>query len=241
MMPAPMLASTVRAASPLPEPSSRLDNRRLPWVMRRLREHLAEVEPPVVTLIAQQARDPFRVLVSTILSARTRDEVTARASARLFEVAADPEAVAALPTRRLERLIFPVGFYRTKARNLKEACRVLVERWEGGVPDSIEELVELPGVGRKTANLVLIEGFGKPAICVDTHVHRITNLWGYVETATPEETEMALRRTLPRRYWRDLNRLLVSFGQHTCVPLSPRCSACPIEERCPRIGVVRSR
>jgi endonuclease-3 len=209
--------------------------------VRRLREHLADVEPPVVTLIAQQARDPFRVLVSTMLSARTRDDVTARASARLFAAAAVPAAIAALKVRRLERLIFPVGFYRTKARNLKEACRVLVERWGGRVPDSIEELVELPGVGRKTANLVLIEGFGKPAICVDTHVHRITNLWGYVETATPEATEMALRRTLPRRYWLDLNRLLVSFGQHTCVPLSPRCSACPIEERCARIGVVRSR
>src|SRR5687767_8581669 len=145
MMPALMLASKERAARPLPLPSRCLDNRRLPWLVRRLREHLADVEPPVVTLIAQQARDPFRVLVSTILSARTRDEVTASASARLFAVAADPERVAALPTRRLERLIFPVGFYRTKARNLKEACRILVERWDGRVPDSIEELIELPG------------------------------------------------------------------------------------------------
>jgi endonuclease-3 len=217
------------------------DNRRLPGVIRRLREHLADIDPPVVTLIAQQASDPFRVLISTVLSARTRDDVTARASARLFAVAADAQSIAALPVRRLERLIFPVGFYRTKARHLKEASRVLVERWGGRVPDSIEDLVELPGVGRKTANLVLIEGFGKPAICVDTHVHRITNLWGYVETSTPDETEMALRRSLPRRYWLDLNRLLVSFGQHTCVPLSPRCSACPIEEHCPRIGVLRSR
>jgi endonuclease-3 len=220
---------------------SHLESRRLPWVVRRLRAHLREIEPPVVTLIAQQARDPFRVLVSTILSARTKDDVTAAASARLFAVASDPASVAALPVRRLERLIFPVGFYRTKARNLKDACRILVERFDGRVPESIEALVELPGVGRKTANLVLIEGFGRPAICVDTHVHRICNLWGYVETKTPEETELELRRVLPRRYWLDWNRLLVSFGQHTCVPLSPRCSACPIEERCPRIGVVRSR
>jgi endonuclease-3 len=219
----------------------RLDGRRLPGVVRLLRDHLHEVDPPVVTLIAQQARDPFRVLVSTILSARTKDDVTAAASARLFAVAPDAAAVAALPVRRLERLIFPVGFYRTKARNLKTACRTLVERYAGRVPDSIEELVELPGVGRKTANLVLIEGFGKPAICVDTHVHRICNLWGYVETRDPEETEMALRRVLPRRYWLDWNRLLVSFGQHTCVPLSPRCSSCPLEARCPRIGVARWR
>jgi endonuclease III len=245
MMPAPMLAAA------LPHPVSkrgpvRFDARRLPSVVRRLREHLHDVEPPVVTLIAQQAgllgaRDPFRVLVSTILSARTKDDVTAAASARLFAVADTPSAVAALPVRRLERLIFPVGFYRTKARNLKAACRILVDRYEGRVPASIEELVELPGVGRKTANLVLIEGFAEPAICVDTHVHRICNLWGLVSTRNPEETEVALRRTLPRRYWLDWNRLLVSFGQHTCVPLSPRCSTCPIEARCPRIGVARFR
>ncbi|HEX2466431.1 MAG TPA: endonuclease III [Thermoanaerobaculia bacterium] len=225
----------------LPPHSRPLDGRRLPWVVRRLRDHLREVSPPVVTLIAQQARDPFRVLVSTMLSARTKDDVTATASARLFAVADDPAAVAALPVRRLERLIFPVGFYRTKARNLKAACRILVERFGGRVPDSIDALVELPGVGRKTANLVLIEGFAKPAMCVDTHVHRICNLWGLVETRTPAETETALRRALPRRYWLDWNRMLVSFGQHTCVPISPRCSRCPIEERCPRIGVARWR
>jgi endonuclease-3 len=245
MMPTRMLSPSAPVSNVSARPRAAVrplvDNRGLPWLLRRLRQHLAGVEPPVVTLIAQQARDPFRVLISTILSARTKDDVTARASARLFAAAADPRSIAALPVRRLERLIFPVGFYRTKARNLKQACRLLVERWDGRVPDSIEELVELPGVGRKTANLVLIEGFAKPAICVDTHVHRITNLWGYVETSTPEETEMALRRSLPRRYWLDLNRLLVSFGQHTCVPLSPRCTACPIEQRCPRIGVLRSR
>jgi endonuclease-3 len=218
-----------------------LDARGLPAVVRRLRRHLREVEPPVVTLIAQQARDPFRVLVSTMLSARTKDDVTAAASARLFAVAADPGSVAALPLRRLERLIFPVGFYRTKARNLRAACRLLLERHDGKVPDSIEALVELPGVGRKTANLVLIEGFSEPAMCVDTHVHRICNLWGLIATRDPAESETALRRVLPRRYWLDWNRLLVSFGQHTCVPISPRCSVCPIEERCPRIGVARWR
>jgi len=243
MMPTLMPSPTAHVAAKRPRRPRRqnLDNRGLPWFVRRLRAHLADKAPPVVTLIAQQAHDPFRVLVSTLLSARTKDDVTARASARLFAVAADPAAVAALAVRRLERLIFPVGFYRTKARHLREACRVLVDRFGGRVPDTIDALVELPGVGRKTANLVLVEGFGKPAICVDTHVHRIANLWGYVATRTPEETETALRRALPRRYWLDLNRLLVSFGQHTCVPLSPRCSRCPIEERCPRIGVVRCR
>jgi endonuclease-3 len=244
MMPAPMLAaaSTPESAKRARSPRlARFDGRRLPWVVRRLADHLRAVSPPVVTLIAQQAKDPFRVLVSTILSARTKDDVTAAASARLFAVASTPAAVAALPVRRLEKLIFPVGFYRTKARNLKAACRTLVERFDSRVPASIDELVELPGVGRKTANLVLIEGFALPAICVDTHVHRICNLWGLVSTRTPEETELALRRTLPRRYWLDWNRLLVSFGQHTCVPLSPRCSTCPIEVRCPRIGVARFR
>jgi endonuclease-3 len=230
-----------RRSSAAPPPARRVDNRSLPWMVRRLRRHLRDVSPPVVTLIAQQRRDPFRVLVSTILSARTKDDVTARASARLFEVAADPRSVAALAPRRIERLIFPVGFYRTKARNLKAACRLLLERWGGEVPDSIEALVELPGVGRKTANLVLVEGFGEPAMCVDTHVHRITNRWGYVETATPAETERELRRVLPRRYWLEWNALLVSFGQHTCGPLSPRCSSCPVEPRCPRIGVARFR
>jgi endonuclease-3 len=244
MIAAPMLAAastqeaTKRART---QRLARLDGRRLPWVVRRLNDHLLAVSPPVVTLIAQQQRDPFRVLVSTILSARTKDDVTAAAAARLFAVADTAVAVAALPVRRLERLIFPVGFYRTKARTLKAACRILVERYEGRVPESIEALVELPGVGRKTANLVLIEGFAEPAICVDTHVHRICNLWGLVSTRSPEETEIALRRTLPRRYWLDWNRLLVSFGQHTCVPLSPRCSTCPIEARCPRLGVTRFR
>jgi endonuclease-3 len=213
----------------------------LNWLLPRLHQHLRGVVPPVVTLIAQQARDPFRVLVSTMLSARTKDDVTAAASARLFAVAADAAAVAALPVKRLERLIFPVGFYRTKARHLKAACRTLVERYGGRVPESIEALVELPGIGRKTANLVLIEGFAEPAMCVDTHVHRISNRWGLVATSSPEETEMALRRVLPRRYWLDWNRMLVSFGQHTCVPISPRCSTCPIEARCPRIGVERWR
>ncbi len=218
-----------------------VNNRRIAYFLRGVREAIDGFEAPVVSLIAQGSRDPFRVLLSTMLSARTKDDTTAVASERLFGVADTPRAVASLSVKRLEKLIFPVGFYRTKAVSLKKTCRVLLERFEGRVPETIAELLELPGVGRKTANLVLIEGFRKPAICVDTHVHRIANLWGYVDTANPEKTEFALRDRLPRRYWLDLNRLLVSFGQHTCVPLSPWCSKCPLEAKCPKIGVERSR
>ena len=167
--------------------------------------------------------------------------VTAGASARLFAVAGTADGIASLPASRIAELIYPVGFYKTKAGNLKKTCRVLLERFDAEVPRTIEELVELPGVGRKTANLVLIEGFRIPAMCVDTHVHRITNLWGYVDTEGPTQTEMELRAKLPPRHWLDLNRLLVSFGQHLCVPRSPWCSKCPLEKRCPRIGVERSR
>ena len=218
-----------------------VDNRRIAHFLRKVREVVDRFDAPVVSLIAQGSRDPFRVLISTILSARTKDDITAAASERLFEVADSAAAVALLPVGRLEKLIFPVGFYRTKAENLRKTCRALVERFESRVPDTIEELVGLAGVGRKTANLVLIEGFRKPAVCVDTHVHRITNLWGYVDTSSPEKTEWALRAKLPMRHWLDLNRLLVSFGQHTCVPISPRCSDCPLQRSCPRIGVERSR
>ena len=218
-----------------------VDNRRLPHVLRRVREHVAGVDLPVVTLISQENGDPFRILISTLLSARTKDQVTAEASTRLFAAAATPRKVLGLTEARVAKLIYPVGFYKTKARNLRKTCQTLVEVFGGRVPETIDELVQLPGVGRKTANLVLVEAFGKPAICVDTHVHRITNLWGYVDTATPAETEVALREKLPGRYWLEINRLLVSLGQHTCVPSSPLCSQCPLDDRCPRIGVARHR
>lgn len=224
--------------STAPEP---VDNRRIGHLLRRIRACLEGSAPPVVTLIAEGDRDPYKVLFSTILSARTRDEVTAAAAARLFEAAPDPARLAQLEPERVEKLIFPVGFYRTKARSVVAAARVLLERFDSRVPDSIDELVELPGVGRKTANLVLTEGFRKPAICVDTHVHRITNLWGYVETGSPLETEMALRDKLPRRHWIGLNKTLVSFGQQICVPVSPWCSRCPVADWCPRLGVERWR
>jgi endonuclease-3 len=210
-------------------------------VIRRLRRTRSRWNPTALALIAEQDRDPFRVLVACILSLRTQDTTTGPAAARLFEVADTPAAMLRLPARRIARLIYPVGFYRTKARVILGLCRDLLERFGGRVPDDIEALLTLKGVGRKTANLVVTMGFNKPGICVDTHVHRISNRLGYVRTRQPEETEMALRGRLPRRFWIGYNDLLVSFGQNVCTPLSPKCSACPVSALCRRVGVTSSR
>ncbi|HWM76419.1 MAG TPA: endonuclease III [Methylomirabilota bacterium] len=191
--------------------------------------------------VAAERRDPFRVLIACLLSLRTKDETTGPAAARLFALADTPEAMRQLPAKRIERAIFPVGFYRTKARVLLGVCRDLLERFAGQVPDDIDRLLTLKGVGRKTANLVVTQGFNKPGICVDIHVHRISNRLGYVKTKNPTETETALRAQLPRRYWIGYNDLLVSFGQNICHPVSPRCSECPVRPRCARVGVTRSR
>lgn len=191
---------------------------------------------PVVDLIAVQSNDPFKVLVATILSARTRDEMTARAAARLFARAQDADALATLSEEEIASLIRPVGFFRTKAGHLFRLPTELA-RFGGQVPESIEELLTLPGVGRKTANLVMAMGFGKAAICVDTHVHRIMNIWGYVATRTPLQTEMALREKLPVTFWREVNGLLVAFGQSICRPIGPHCDCCPLGGLCPQLGV----
>jgi len=191
--------------------------------------------------VAAERRDPFRVLIACLLSLRTKDETTGPAAARLFALADTPEAMRQLPAKRIERAIFPVGFYRTKARVLLGVCRDLLERFAGQVPDDIDRLLTLKGVGRKTANLVVTQGFNKPGICVDIHVHRISNRLGYVKTKNPTETETVLRAQLPRRYWIGYNDLLVSFGQNICHPVSPRCSECPVRPRCARVGVTRSR
>ena len=191
--------------------------------------------------MAARREDPFAVLLSTMISLRTKDEVTASASARLLARAGSPQALAALSEAVISRLIYPAGFYRTKARHLRQTARLLVERHGGRVPAAMEELLALPGVGRKTANLVRNLGFGLEGICVDTHVHRISNRLGWVRTRTPLETERALEAVLPRRYWIPVNGLLVAFGQRTCTPQSPRCSACPIRAHCARVGVARSR
>jgi endonuclease-3 len=200
-----------------------------------------EWNPPIITFIANRGATPFEVLVSTILSLRTKDEVTAEAARRLFQEARSPERILGLGEQRLSELIYPVGFYPTKARRLVEISRILLEEHGGRVPDTIEGLLELPGVGRKTANLVLVEGFKKPAVCVDTHVHRISNRIGYVQTKTPDQTEMVLREKLPRKHWIRYNELLVAFGQVICRPVSPFCSKCPVARMCPRVGVERRR
>ena len=191
--------------------------------------------------MAARWHDPFRVLVACLLSLRTKDETTGPASERLFALADTPAAMLRLRPRQIERAIFPVGFYRTKARVLHGISRDLLARFGGKVPADIDALLTLKGVGRKTANLVVTQGFAKPGICVDTHVHRISNRWGYVKTKNPAETEIALRARLPRRYWIGYNDLLVTFGQNVCLPVSPRCSACPVGAWCPRVGVTRSR
>ena len=191
---------------------------------------------PVVDLIAVQTKDPFKVLVATILSARTKDAVTAGAAARLFAVAPGREALARLSREEIGRLIYPVGFYKAKAGYLAQLPAAL-DAFGGQVPKEIDDLVTLPGVGRKTANLVRSVAFALPAICVDTHVHRIMNIWGYVRTKTPFETEMALRDQLPARYWLTVNSILVAFGQGTCTPVAPHCDACPLDPWCPKIGI----
>jgi endonuclease-3 len=210
-------------------------------VIRVLRRVVPKWETPIVGVVAESSRDPFQILISCILSLRTQDTTTAQASRRLFALADTPEAMVRLSTNKIEKAIFPVGFYRTKARNIREICGTLIENYSGKVPEEIDELLMLKGVGRKTANLVVTLGYRKPGICVDTHVHRISNRWGYVRTKNPKETEFALRRKLPKQYWIEYNDLLVTFGQHLCRPISPMCSQCPVKRYCDKVGVTISR
>ena len=209
--------------------------------IRILRREVPKWNAPIVTLMAQTYESPFRVLISCILSLRTQDSTTAQASHRLFAAADTPQAMLRLSARRIETLIYPVGFYKTKAKNILGICRALVDHYAGKVPDEIDELLKLKGVGRKTANLVVTLGYKKPGICVDTHVHRISNRWGYIKTKTPEKSEFALRGKLPKQYWIEYNDLLVSFGQHLCRPISPVCSSCPVKQYCRQIGVTLRR
>ena len=207
-----------------------------------VRQEVAQWQEPVVGVVARtSARDPFRILISCLLSLRTKDKTTSEASARLFLLGHTPVDLLKVSRRRIERAIYPVGFYRTKAKAIHAICRRLLDVYGGKVPASIEELTTLPGVGRKTANLVVTVGYQKPGICVDIHVHRISNRWGYVKTKTPEETEQALRAKLPKRYWITYNDLLVPYGQNLCQPVSPFCSRCKLADMCDRTGVIRSR
>ncbi len=209
--------------------------------IRILKREIRRWKEPVVGVVAKASCDPFQVLISTVLSLRTKDQTTAEASTRLFQLATTPRAMLAVPRRTIERAIYPVGFYRTKARHIHGICRDLLARYGGRVPDEIDELLTLKGVGRKTANLVVTLGFRKPGICVDIHVHRISNRLGYIRTKSPAQSEEALRRKLPSRHWIVYNDLLVPFGQNLCTPVSPRCSECKLTRYCERVGVKKSR
>jgi len=207
--------------------------------MRALARALPDLELPAVEKISnEQAEDPFQILIATLLSARTQDATTHAASTRLFAVARTPRAMATLTVKQIERLIYPVSFYRNKAVHVKACCQKLVAEFGGQVPSTMEALTSLPGVGRKTANLVLILAFrSRQNICVDTHVHRISNRLGWVSTTQPDETEQELYRVTERRWWPDINLYLVTWGQNVCRPVYPRCGDCVIEKECPRIGV----
>ena len=209
--------------------------------MPLLEREMARYTQPVIDQMEADGTTPFHVLIATVLSLRTKDTLTAVVAPRLFAVADTPAALMALGEERIAELIYPVGFYRTKARSIMQICRILLEAYGGEVPADLDQLLALPGVGRKTANLVLGAGFGLPAICVDIHVHRICNRWGYVQTRDPDATEMVLRSQLPADYWLSINRLLVTLGQQICHPTSPRCSQCPVAPYCARVGVQRSR
>jgi len=217
-----------------------MDNRTIHKVFKVLSEVVETLQIPIVGKIAGE-NDPFKVLISTMLSLRTKDATTEQACSRLFAMASSPEVMIRIPVQKIEKAIYPVGFYKTKALNIKNVCTILLQRYEGNVPSEIENLLALPGVGRKTANLVLILGFDKMGICVDTHVHRITNRWGYVATRTPDETELKLRDILPRRYWKRINDYLVPYGQSICTPVSPFCSKCRLLIYCERVKVTSSR
>jgi len=211
--------------------------RDIPKVIKILKQVNASFTIPAVTQISNKSSSPFMVLISCILSLRTKDNTTAQASERLFRLAKTPETMIRLSNRTIEKAIYPVGFYRNKAKVIKNISTELIEKYHSKVPDTIDDLLAFKGVGRKTANLVVTMGYGKPGICVDTHVHRIINRWGYVKTKTPEETEFALREKLPKRYWIIINNLLVTFGQNICKPISPLCKRCRIYIYCNKVGV----
>ena len=209
-----------------------VNNKNIDTVVDIIREQLKDLPDPSVTLVGKRWKSAFLVLISCIMSLRTKDETTLPASERLFKLADTPESMLKLSTKQIEKAIFPVGFYKTKAKTIHGICHDIIDRYDGKVPDSIEELTTMKGVGRKTANLVMTEGFGIPAICVDTHVHRISNRFGYVKTSEPDETEVVLRRKLPVKHWIDYNMLLVVYGQNICRPISPKCSVCGVQKYC---------
>lgn len=210
-------------------------------IYKILKKEFKKWKVPVVELIDIQTKDPFKVLLATILSARTKDEVTMLAAQRLYTKVNKPQDLNTLTQKQIEKLIYPVGFYKTKAKHLKLLPKVLKNEFNNILPDEVEPLTKLPGVGRKTANLVVAAGFHKPAVCIDVHCHRIYNRLGYIKTKTPYETEMAIRKKMPQKYWIEQNMFLVAFGQHLCRPTSPHCSKCPIIKHCNQINIKKSR
>lgn len=218
-----------------------MNNTQIAVVIARLKEAMKNLPDPSVTLVGKKFKDPFLVLISCLLSLRTRDTVTLPVCERLFPKVDSIDGFLRLSAAQIEKLIYPVGFYKTKTKAILLICKDLKERFGGKVPADLEDLLTLKGVGRKTANLVLTEGFGKPGICVDTHVHRISNRLGYVKTKNPNETEMALRQKLPPQHWIGYNALLVTWGQNICKPISPLCSRCAVNMICERNGVTISR
>jgi endonuclease III len=206
-------------------------------IIAKISAYTQTVHTPIIDLVKAQTNDPFKILVGTILSARTKDEITAKAVEKLFNVETAymlslRDVLSLLSVKEIEDFIFPVGFYHQKAVYLKELPTVLKEKFNNKIPETIEELVQLPGVGRKTANLVMILAFDKPAMCVDVHVHRISNRLGYIKTKTPAESEIELRKKLPVKYWKMYNSMLVAFGQTLCKPINPKCDICPVQTMC---------
>lgn len=211
------------------------------YVLRILKDSYKKSKSPSVTLIAERTSNPFNVLLSTLISLRTKDEVTLLSSKRLFERVKSFYDIINIPLKEIEKLIYPAGFYLTKARRMKEIAKIIIEKYNNRIPDTLDELLTLPGIGRKTANLVISLGFNKPGLCVDTHVHRITNRFGWVRTKSPNDTEFALRNILPKMYWRKINDYLVSYGQTICKPISPFCSKCRLNDICPKVNVIKTR
>ncbi len=221
--------------------SMRVTNQNIDHVIKVIKHQMKDLPDPSVTLVGKKWKDPFLVLISCMLSLRTKDATTLLASQRLFALAQTPKEMLKLTAQHIEKVIYPVGFYKTKAQRILGICRDILEKFYGQVPSDMDTLLTMKGVGRKTANLVMTEGFNLPAICVDTHVHRISNRLGYLQTKSPEATEMVLRKQLPLKYWGEYNALLVTWGQNICKPISPFCSRCDIKNDCAKVGVTTKR
>jgi endonuclease-3 len=218
-----------------------ITNKNIDEIIKKVRESVKKYGNPVLERFNEKLNDPYWVLISCLLSLRTKDETTEIATKNLFKAAKTPGQILKLPVKKLKKIIYKTGFYNNKAKTIINVTKKILDEFGGSVPDNIDDLLSLPGVGRKTANLVLTVAYDKMGICVDTHVHKICNRWGYVRTKTPEETEMELRKKLPKKYWKKINNYLVLFGQNICLSVSPLCSKCPVTLYCPKNGVIKKR